>query len=363
MDLSTLLPLNAFADFANTLMMPIYWAVSGLLVLFHKLLSPVFGFDSGITWTLAILLLTAVVRILILPLYTKQLNSSRAMQSLQPKMKALQDKYKDDKERLGQETMKLYESEGVSPTASCLPLLVQMPIFLGLFYVLNGVARGTPKGYWLVNNPVLGDSLRQASIFGAELSGRMWPFPESGFGSTQAVALVLLILMMGALFFQQLHMLKRNTPPASLEGTMGQQMKMMLYVMPLTYVFVGPSIPIGVLLYWATSNLWTMVQQWWVIRSYPTPGTPAYIEWEERMKAKGKDPRQIERDRVNKGRKKPVPATDVSIDEPGSEEVAPIVKRQGAARQVVRKDSTGGKQIVQRAQPKQQNRSQRKKPQ
>ena len=144
---------------------------------------------------------------------------------------------------------------------------------------------------------------------------------------------------------------------------MGQQMKMMLYVMPLTYVFVGPSIPIGVLLYWATSNLWTMVQQWWIIRTYPTPDTPAYIEWEERMKAKGKDPRQIERERVNKGRKKPIPASDVSIDEPVAEEEAPIVKRQGVARQVVRKDAEGGKQVVQRAQPMQQNRSQRKKKQ
>lgn len=116
---------------------------------------------------------------------------------------------------------------------------------------------------------------------------------------------------------------------------MGQQQKMMLYVMPLMYVFFGLSIPIGVLVYWTVSNLWSLGQQYVIIRSFPTPGTPAYVEWEDRMVAKGRDPHAIERARADKARRRPAASTSrtpVKVDDSGR----PVVARQGVNRQTVR---------------------------
>ena len=372
LDAGTMLSLwDAFRNFGGAIMQPLYWVISGIIVLAHQLWSPLFGADSGVTWTLSIVVLTIVVRTLMMPLYAKQLNSSRAMQALTPKIQELQAKYGSDREKLGQETMKLYQDEGVSPTSSCLPLLVQLPIFFGLFNVLNGAARGVPRGHWFVQNPGLVDSLSQASIFGANLSGTFLPL-SNGFGATQVLALILIISMTLLLFFQQLHMMRRNMPPAAFEGPMGQQQKMMLYLMPLMYIFAGVSMPVGVLIYWMISNLWTLAQQYIIIRNFPTPDTPAYIEWEERMVAKGKDPVAIERARADKARKRPrstgpsrtttiKPGDKHNADGTGTVPPPTVTRQQGVTRQTVRKDDAGGKQVVQRQQVQRQSRATRKK--
>ena len=362
MDFDPFLVLSLWSDLGrigSAIMQPLYWAVSGLIVLAHRMWAPLFGADSGLTWALSIVVLTIIIRGLMMPLYAKQLNSSRAMQSLQPKIQALQEKYGADRERLGQETMKLYREEGVSPTSSCLPLLIQLPIFWGLYQVLYGAARGTAKGTFFVNNPDLVDSLSHATLFGAQLSGTFLPM-NNGFGATQILALIMIILMTALLFFQQLHMMRRNMPPTAFEGPMGQQQKMMLYLMPAMYIFIGPQIPIGVLVYWIISNLWTLVQQYVIIRNYPTPNTPAYIEWEERMVAKGKDPKEIERLRSNKARKRPSNASDTGSRtvKGGSGDAA--VTRQQVNRQTVRPDENG-KQVVQRQQVQRSSRAARKK--
>jgi len=219
----------------------------------------------------------------------RQINSARNMQLIQPKVKALNDKYGADRERLGMETMKLYKEEGVNPMASCLPLLLQMPIFLALFYVLLSVSDGKALGYFFEQNPELVTSLKDASIFGAPISARFLPL-DAGFGPTQYVTMTLIILMTGILFITQLQLMRKNMPPEALTGTMAQQQKMMLYMFPAIYAIGGISIPIGVLIYWLTTNLWTMGQQYILIHNNPAPGTPAYVDWEERMRAKGLDP-------------------------------------------------------------------------
>lgn len=362
MDIDPFVLLNIWSEIGkvgSAIMQPLYWAVSGIIVLAHKIWAPLFGNDSGLTWTLSIMVLTIVIRTLMMPLYAKQLNSSRAMQSLQPKIKALQEKYGSDRERLGQETMKLYQEEGVSPTASCVPLLIQLPIFWSLFNVLRAAAINQPKGHWFVQNPDLVRSLSEASIFGANLSGTFMPMTD-GFGATQVLALVLIIAMTLLLFFQQLHMMRRNMPPSSFEGPMGQQMKMMLYLMPLMYIFAGVSMPVGVLVYWMISNLWTLGQQWIIIRNYPTPGTPAYIEWEERMIAKGKDPEAIERVRADKARKRPRNTPGGGRSAAAGADGKGTVTRQNVNRQTVRSDGDA-KQIVQRQQVQRSSRSARKK--
>ncbi|SPF69079.1 Membrane insertase OXA1/ALB3/YidC [Propionibacterium ruminifibrarum] len=361
-ELNLLMTVMALGDIGSAIMQPLYWAVSGIIVAAHWLFSQFMNPDTGLTWLLSIVLLTCFIRLLMMPLYAKQLNSSRAMQSLQPRLEALQKKYGADRERLGQETMKLYQEEGVNPMSSCLPLLIQLPIFWALFRVLNSASRGTDvKGYWLSRDAGLVDSLSNAHIFGAKLSGTFWPL-SSGFGATQVFAMVLVITMTALMFFQQLHMLKRNMPPSAQTGPMAQQQKMMLYMFPLMYLFSGFAIPIGVLLYWLTTNIWTMAQQYIIIRNYPTPGTPAYIEWEERMRAKGRDPKQIERTRADRARKKPRtagPTEAVKTDDSGRA----VVNRQGTTRQTTRKTTTGNgaqRQVVRR-QPVRTTKSQRKK--
>ena len=195
---------SGFMHIMSLIMQPIYWAVSGIIVGFHKLWAPVTGQDSGLTWVLTTVSLVVLIRTLLIPIFVKQINASRNMQLIQPKVKALQDKYGSDRERLGQETMKLYKEEGVNPAASCLPALLQMPIFMALFRVLQGAASDpiVARGHFFKINPDLVQSLHDATFLGAQLAGRFLPLNQ-GFGATQIMATVLIILMSLVLFIQQ----------------------------------------------------------------------------------------------------------------------------------------------------------------
>lgn len=351
---------QSFLDMMSALMQPLYWAVSGLVVLFHKVFSPLLGVDSGWSWTLAIVSLTVVIRTLLIPIFVKQINSARNMQLVQPKMKALQEKFGHDRERLGQETMKLYREEGVNPAASCLPLLLQMPIFLALFRVLEGASRGIPRGTFFKNHPELMTSLQNADVFGARLAGRFLPLSD-GFGATQVLSLVLIVGMTSVLFITQMQLMQKNMPPEALTGPMAQQQKMMLYLLPVVFAVAGVSMPIGVLMYWLTTNIWTMAQQYILIHNNPAPNTPAYVDWEERMRAKGENPREIEAARNKKRQRKVFTETPsaIVVDEDGAERQA--VARQSVSRQTVRKTTSGGKSVVSRQQPQRQSRASRKK--
>ena len=286
---------DPFIAVGSAIMTPLYWVVSGILVAFHGLWSPLFGQDSGWTWALSIVSLTILIRIALIPLFVKQIKSSRAMQLLQPKVRELQKKYGHDREKLGQETMKLYKENNANPLASCLPLLLQSPIFIALFRVLDGAARldanGDPiaRGYWLRINPELVQSLNLSTIFGARISDT---FTKAGFASginsVHVVTVVLILAMTATLFVTQLQLMRKNMPPEALTGPFAQQQKMMLYLFPLIFAVGGINFPVGVLIYWFASNLWTMGQQFYVIRRNPAPGTPAYDAWEERKLAKGK---------------------------------------------------------------------------
>lgn len=358
--LLSLLPLNMWDDFMRLLdamMQPLYWAVSGVMVGFHWLLSFVLDPDWGVTWALSIVLLTVVIRTLLIPLFVRQINSARNMQLLQPKLKELNAKYGSDREKLGQETMKLYKEEGVNPMASCMPILLQMPIFIALFNVLNSVSRTvvpenasgylpTVLGHFFQQDATLVTSLQKATIFGAHISQTF--LPMTSFGPTQVVALVLIVLMTVVLFLTQMQLMRKNMPPDALTGPMAQQQKMMLYMFPAMYAIGGVNIPIGVLIYWLTTNTWNMGQQYLLIHNNPAPGTPAYIDWEERMRARGKDPDEIAAKRRGTSKRA---AADPSK-----------VARQSAA-SPVSEASEGGvqRQVIQRQQPRKNTRSARKK--
>lgn len=358
----------------STMMQPLYWVVSGLLVMFHWIWGVWLNLSPGVAWTLTIISLTVLVRTAMIPLFVKQITSMRNMQLLQPKIQALQKKYGSDREKLGQETMKLYREEGINPAASCFPLLVQMPIFISLFRVLEGASSGNVRGTWLRDSPELVSSLQGAEIFGAGLAKKIFPFTP--FGATQIFGVVLVVLMVAALFVTQLQLMRKNMPPEALTGPMASQQKMMLYLFPVMYAVSAGVLPIGVLIYWLASNVWTMVQQGLLIRNNPAPNTPAYFDWEERMRAKGKDPQEIMRNRMEKGRKRrstapttrtvrgaaqPTSSVSAEAEQQATEEkTGPKVERQQVRRTTVRVDSDG-KRVVTRKQPRQQSRAARRK--
>jgi len=303
--------LSGIGDFFTAIMTPLHAAMSFVLMWAYRGWSLLTGGDAGVTWALSIMTLTVVVRTILIPLFVKQINSARNMQLIQPKLKDIQEKYAADREKLGVETQKLMKAEGVNPMASCFPLLLQMPIFFALYQVLYAASRGVPRGYFFVHHPEIVDSLYNATFIGAQLSGNFMTNWRS-FGPTQIMAIVLVLMMTGLLFITQKQMMGKNMPPEAMQGQMAQQQKMMLYIFPFMYLFMGAAIPVGVLVYWVTNNLWTLVQQWILIHNNPTPGTPAFIDWEERMIRKGKDPKALAAARIAKRRKTPATTTNTS---------------------------------------------------
>ena len=264
-------------------------AVSWILVQFHQLLSTFMNPAGGWTWTFSIVGLVIVIRILLIPLFVKQIKSQRNLQLIQPQIKEIQKKYQGDRERQSQEMMKLYKETGTNPLASCLPILLQAPIFFALFSVLQGIAMNNPKGVftWPQYSDLLAQA-REASIFGAPLYGTFLGADDvaaDGFTPiyTRIVAFILIILMTVTTFLTQRQLIVKNTAP---DNPMVRQQKILLYVFPLIFAIGGINFPMGVLIYWLTTNLWTMGQQFYVIRNNPQPGTPAYDAWEKRKAEK-----------------------------------------------------------------------------
>ena len=369
----------SLAQLGDWIMTPFYWIVSSVMIFFHALLTPVLGSSNaaqGWVWFLSLILMTCVIRGATLPLYAKQLNSQRAMSGLQGKMAEIRKKYPSDRQRQSAETMKLYQEAGVSPYASCLPMLAQMPVLLSVFWVIRGVAVETSakRGMFTLDSmAALKPQFENATFFGARLSQAFMPMNETTLG-TKVLIVIMVLLMMVTLFYQQWYMMKRNMPPAMLEGAMGQQQKMMLYVMPFMYLISGAAVPVGVLIYWLMSNVWTMAQQYFMVRVYPTPDTPAYAAWEDRMYALGKDPVAIERARAEKARTKNGGRLTAKMAEmaqtaqqqssgskpAGTGDGKAAAGQPAASQAVVRTDATSGKKVVVRQQPRNVSRAKRK---
>jgi YidC/Oxa1 family membrane protein insertase len=267
----------------DSILSPLYYAVSFVIKAIHTLLSPIFGASSGVSWSLSIVGLVVLIRIILIPLFVKQIKSQRALQALQPKMKELQKKHKDDRQKQSEELMKLYKEHNTNPLASCFPIFAQAPIFFALFRVLNGIGKTPPHAYGVLT---LADVKNAASahFFGAPISAT---FLGSNVTTVKIVTVILIILMSATTFLTQRQLMVKGMPAASLENNpMVQQQKILLYVFPLIFAVSGVNFPVGVLIYWLTTNLWTMGQQLYVIRRNPTPGSPAFDEWERRKNTK-----------------------------------------------------------------------------
>lgn len=267
----------------SSILNPLYIAVSWVIVSIHKLVSPIFSPDSGVSWALSIIGLVILIRIMLIPLFVKQIKSQRALTALQPHLKAIQTKHKDDRQKQSEEMMKLYKEHKTNPLASCFPILAQAPIFFALFTVLNGIGKNPPQAHGVLTQADVVNAAH-ATIFGAPISAT---FLGSANGTVKVVTVVLIIFMSVTTFTTQRQLMMKGMPKMdSSNNMMLQQQKIMLYAFPLIFAVSGVNFPIGVLIYWSTTNLWTWGQQFYVIKRNPTPGSPAYIELEAKKARK-----------------------------------------------------------------------------
>ena len=270
------------------LLEPLYAVVTFVMVSFHNLFKSI-GMDpaGGWAWGLSIVGLVVVIRILLIPLFVKQIKAQRGLQMLQPEIKKIQAKYKgksdpETRQKQSQEMMKLYKDTGTNPLASCLPILAQAPIFFALFSVLNGIGKNPAKGKGSLTDELAAQAA-DASVLGANISEK---FLGAGELSVQIVTAVLIVLMSATTFITQKQLMTKNMPAGAMDNPFAQQQKILLYVFPLIFAVSGVNFPVGVLLYWLTTNLWSMAQQFYVIRRMPAPGSAAEESLERRRAAK-----------------------------------------------------------------------------
>ncbi|MFV0128890.1 membrane protein insertase YidC [Streptomyces sp. HMX112] len=259
--------------------------VSWIIVQFHKLYGALFGPDTGWAWGLSIVSLVILIRICLIPLFVKQIKSTRNMQALQPKMKAIQERYKNDKQRQSEEMMKLYKETGTNPLSSCLPILAQSPFFFALYHVLSKIASNDTIG--VINEPLLA-SAQKAHIFGAPLAAKFMDEPgkvqalHASLTDVRIVTAVMIILMSLSQFYTQRQLMQKNVD-LSVKTPYMQQQKMLMYIFPVIFAVMGINFPVGVLVYWLTTNVWTMGQQMYVINQNPTPGSKAQDHYLQRL--------------------------------------------------------------------------------
>jgi YidC/Oxa1 family membrane protein insertase len=272
---------DTIASFFSFITTPVSWVI----VQFHSLYGAIFGPDTGWAWGLSIVSLVILIRICLIPLFVKQIKATRAMQTLQPEMKKIQERYKNDKQRQSEEMMKLYKETGTNPLSSCLPILAQSPFFFALYHVLNAIASNDTIG--VINNRLL-DSAQKAHIFGAPLAAKF----TDGAGKVEAlgstitdvriVTAIMIVMMSASQFYTQRQLMTKNVD-TSVKTPFMQQQKMLMYVFPIMFAVFGINFPVGVLVYWLTTNVWTMGQQMYVIRNNPTPGSKAQAAYLDRL--------------------------------------------------------------------------------
>jgi YidC/Oxa1 family membrane protein insertase len=258
----------------------IYTAISAILLFWHavwdKVVPKAAVVGTNWQWVLAIMCLVITIRVILFPIFVKQIKSQRAMQALQPKVKELQAKYKDDKETMQKELMQLYRTEKANPLMGCLPMVLQIPVFWGLYHVLRRLdpARHLKTLYgWTATQF---DSAAHAKLFGVPLAAKFQSAPEelsrlgaTGHNGVKIVAAVLVIMMMSTTFLSSRQMILKTGWSEDPQQKMMQ--RLMLYGFPLSILFYGWTIPIGVIIYWVVQNLFSLGQQHWVLSKYPPP--------------------------------------------------------------------------------------------
>ncbi|MDF2091303.1 membrane protein insertase YidC [Knoellia sp. 3-2P3] len=285
-------------DFFTKLIYPFEWLVAWILYGWHSFFDAI-GLDpaSGAAWVLSIIGLVVVMRAAMIPLFVRQIHASRRMQLIQPEMQKIQAKYKgktdpDSRQAMTQETMDLYKRTGTNPFSSCMPILIQSPFFFGLFRVLNGlesIATGKTEPIGPITQDVAAQA-EQSTFLGAQLSDT---FMSADSTATYIVTVLLILLMSATTFTTQHQLMRKNMPASALDNPFAKQQKVLLYLMPIFFAISGINFPIGVLIYWTVTNIWSMVQQFYVIRRMPAPGSPAEKALHERRAKRGKPVQEL----------------------------------------------------------------------
>ena len=274
----------------DAILHPFAWAISYVWVWIHDLLVLLgMSSGSGMAWVLSIVLLTILVRIAIIPLFLKQIRSSRAMQAIQPEMRKIQEKYKGKKDQVSrqkmmEETQALQRKHKVSPFASCLPMLVQMPVLFGMYRAIIAVSsisagtytyRGEATDHLGPLTASVSEEIVNSTVFGVPLSHTLRESVSQP--SVVAVFVAAIVLMVGLQFFSMRLSFSRNMPDMG-DNPMAQSQRSMMYVMPLMFIFSGAFFQMGVVIYTVTASFWALGQSLWTIKVMPTPGSPAYAE-------------------------------------------------------------------------------------
>jgi len=285
--------MDGIINFFGVILTPIKWVIEAILVGFHYAWTFV-GLDpaAGFTWVLSIVCLVLVVRAALIPIFVRQIKSQRKMLEVAPQLKKIQDKYKGKKdqfsrEAMQRETMELYRKAGTNPFSSCLPLLIQMPIFFSLFSVLTEAREGKAGVGFLTKQ--LSQQFGHAYLFSGDFKAPLNLSIQSALALHPAntvvvvIAAIMVVIMTASQFITQLQIMSKNQSPEMKASPMYRQQRVLLYILPLVFAFSGFAFPIGVMFYWLTSNIWTMAQQFLVIRNMPTPGSEAALAREARL--------------------------------------------------------------------------------
>ncbi|KAA9378930.1 membrane protein insertase YidC [Microbispora cellulosiformans] len=250
----------------------LYTAVAQVITWIHGGYSTFIPASSGLNWALTIITLTVLMRLLIFPLFMKQMRSSRKMQELAPKVQELRKKYKNDKQRMNQEVMKLYQEAGTNPLGGCLPIVAQFPIFISMFTVLRAIAED--RAVFGMSKDLV-ESARHAHVFGA-------PLPATFFTSAAdiekfsadpvvtKIVLGLFVAVSSCTTFLTVRQSVTRSMAQMPDNPMAQQQKILMYISPLFAVF-SLNFQLGLILYWVTTNLWTLGQQHWFYSRHPMP--------------------------------------------------------------------------------------------
>ncbi len=256
---------------------PLADLVAWVIMRIHAVMGAIFGPDTGAAWGLSIVILVVLIRLCLIPLFVKQVHAQRKMAQHAPQLAELRKKYKNDKQRLNEETMKFYKENGVNPLAGCLPMIPQMIIFFSLFYVLRAIAEWKypqPPKYGLTV-PVL-ESAQKATILGVHLYDKLLLPHTPGMGLGASIVAAITVTISAATTFMTVRQSsKRGLMQTSVDpdNPMAQSQKYMMYIVPF-FSLTGLYWQYGLVLYWVTTNMWTLGQQYFMFRNWSTASPP-----------------------------------------------------------------------------------------
>ncbi|RIY20014.1 membrane protein insertase YidC, partial [Bifidobacteriaceae bacterium NR026] len=276
---------------------PVEWLMTQVMALFHKLFVLIGMNEIGFSWVLSIVFLVLVVHACIFPAFIKSIKGMRNMQAIAPKMKKIQQKYKgkndsSSKEAMQREMMKLYQENNANPAGSCLPMMIQGPAFMSIWYTLSVIpfiARGKHAALGAFD-VATAQQFVKTHVFGVGVSDTFMTVQAGG----KVVIVIFVILMCAAMWYMQFNNIRKNLPPESKQGPQYTMQKLMMWGFPLIYVFSAFALPFAMLVYWLVNNIMNMLRSIWQVYAFPTPGSPAAEEKEKRDYKKESERRKRE---------------------------------------------------------------------